>query len=204
VFTGLVEALGTLVRSVPLGGGSRLTLSHPGWREGLDPGASVAVDGCCLTVVESDSDSFAVEATRETLVRTRFGWLEDGAGVNLERPLKVGEHLGGHWLQGHVDGVLTVSQIERRRETCYLHVTVPAEALDWVVPQGSIALNGVSLTVLDVEREQARVAIIPHTWGLTNLSRLTAGARVNVEYDILAKYVTAALRRWTGAHAEGL
>jgi riboflavin synthase len=189
VFTGIVEAMGTLRERQPLGGGERLLLTHPGWTEGLERGASVAVDGCCLTVVESDAAAFSVEATRETLARTRFGSLTAGSAVNLERPLRLGDRLGGHWVQGHVDGLLTVTRIERVQETCYLATTLPIDARDWIVPRGSVALNGVSLTVLDLIDEGFRVAIIPHTWAVTNLSALAPGAQVHVEYDILAKYV---------------
>jgi riboflavin synthase len=195
LFTGIVEATGTLLGRHPLGGGERLVVAHPGWREGLERGASVSVDGCCLTVVESDVNTFSVEATRETLARTRFGSLTAGSPVNLERPLRVGDRLGGLWVQGHVDGLLTVTRIERVQETCYLATTLPIEARDWIVPRGSVTLNGVSLTVLDVMREGFRVAIIPHTWASTNLSGLGPGTQVHVEYDILAKYVTEALKR---------
>jgi riboflavin synthase len=195
LFTGIVEATGSLVERRPLGGGGRLVFTHPGWSQGLEQGASVAVDGCCLSVVGSDAATFAVEATRETLARTRFGALPAGSPVNLERPLRVGDRLGGHWVQGHVDGLLRVGRIERVQETCYLATTLPIEARDWIVAQGSVALNGVSLTVLDVAAGSFRVAIIPHTWAGTNLSALTPGAEVHVEYDILAKYVTEALRR---------
>jgi riboflavin synthase len=200
VFTGIVEAMGTLEERRPLGGGERLLFTHPGWTEGLERGASVAVDGCCLTVVESDPAAFSVEVTRETLARTRFESLTIGSAVNLERPLRLGDRLGGHWVQGHVDGLLTVSRIERVQETCYLATTLPIDARDWIVPRGSVALNGVSLTVLDLIDEGFRVAIIPHTWAGTNLSGLAPGAQVHVEYDILAKYVTEALKRRMETH----
>ena len=200
MFTGIVEGLGTLLERRALGRGARLSFAHPGWTEGLELGASVAVDGCCLSVVESDGETFAVEATRETLARTRFGGLAVGEPVNLERPLRVGDRLGGHWVQGHVDGLLEARRIERVQETCYLATTLPIEARDWIAPRGSVALNGVSLTVLDLGPDSFRVAIIPHTWATTNLSRLVPGARLHVEYDILAKYATAALARRLETH----
>jgi riboflavin synthase len=200
LFTGIVEAMGSFLERRPLGEGNRLVFSHPGWNEGLARGASVAVDGCCLSVVVSDAECFAVEATRETLARTRVGRLAKGGPVNLVRPLRLGDRLGGHWVQGHVDGLLRVTRIERVQETCYLATTLPIEARDWVVAQGSVALNGVSLTVLDVEAQGLGVAIIPHTWATTNLAGLTPGDVVHVEYDILAKYVTEALRRRTEPH----
>jgi riboflavin synthase len=196
VFTGIVESVGRLIERRPQEGGRRLVFSHPGWTEGVEIGASVAVDGCCLSVVASDASSFTVEATRETLARTRFGALGEGEPVNLERALRLGDRLGGHWVQGHVDGLLEVTAVRLAGETRYVAASVPSEARDLVVAQGSVALNGVSLTVLDVdEMDLMRVAVIPHTWTRTNLSTLEAGALVHVEYDLLAKYVRAALVR---------
>lgn len=201
MFTGIVEAVGELLGREPRGGDARLAFSHPGWEEGLEIGASVAVDGCCLTVVERDRASFQVEATRQTLALTRFGDMTAGAAVNLERPLAVGDRLGGHWVQGHVDGLGTVKRISRAGETGWLEVDLPSGAGSLVVPRGSIALNGVSLTVQDVDDTAVRTAVIPHTWANTNLSSLASGAWVHVEYDILAKYVAAALRHHGEARA---
>ena len=195
MFTGLVEGTGRLVESAARESGRRLAFTHPGWREGLEVGASVAVDGCCLTVVAAGGDRFEVDVTEATLARTRFGALEPGEIVNLERPLAIGARLGGHWVQGHVDAVRPVAQMVRRGETCYLAVSVPERELDWVVPRGSIAINGVSLTVGEVDRDLVRLAVIPHTLATTNLSRLREGRPVHVEYDVLAKYATAAVRR---------
>lgn len=197
MFTGIVEAVGELVASAPFGGGMRLRVSHPGWRDGLETGASVAVDGCCLTIVAGDERTFAVEVTGATRARTRFAELRSGAGVNLERPVAVGARLGGHWVQGHVDATVEVARVEAARETRYVDVLLPEEARDLVLPRGSIALDGVSLTVQEADGEPfvARVAVIPHTWAHTNLSRLAAGTRVHVEYDVLAKLVAASVRR---------
>ncbi len=198
VFTGIIEAVGFLLERRPLGGGARLVFSHPGWTEGLEAGASVAVDGCCLSVVESAAGSFAVEATRETLARTRFGDLATGGPVNLERPLRLGDRLGGHWVQGHVDGLLEVSAVQREAEVVYLTLPLSEATRDWIAPQGSVALNGVSLTVLDMDDSSFRVAVIPHTWTNTNLSSLASHAPVHVEYDVLAKYVTRVVARHLG------
>jgi riboflavin synthase len=195
VFTGLVEGTGALRESAPRAGGRRLAFSHPGWTAGLEPGASVSVDGCCLTVVGSGDGRFEVDVTAATLARTRFGDLAAGAVVNLERPLAAGAPLGGHFVQGHVDAVRPVAELVPRGETCYLAVSVPEREIDWVVPRGSIAINGVSLTVGEVDRDLVRLAVIPHTLATTNLSRLREGASVHVEYDVLVKYVTAAVRR---------
>lgn len=194
MFTGIIEGLGSLLSREPLDGGVRLAFSHPRWTDGLEKGASIAVDGCCLTVVAGDRESFSVEATRETLARTRFAGLRKGQLVNLERPLRVGDRLGGHWVQGHVDALLPVVALAGTGETRYLEVALVPEARAWVLPQGSVALNGVSLTVLDVTDGALRVALIPHTWETTNLSQLQAGSHLHVEYDILAKYITAAIR----------
>jgi riboflavin synthase len=193
VFTGLVEAMAPLRERSALDGGLRLAVADPGWDEGLEPGASVAVDGCCLTVASRDPGSFVLELTRETLARTRFASLAEGELLNLERPVKWGGRLGGHWVQGHVDGVVSVTRLEPVGETRYLELGIPPDARRWVVPQGSIALNGVSLTVAEAEEGLIRIAVIPHTWAHTNLSRLEPESRVHVEYDVLAKYVASAL-----------
>ncbi|MBA2564800.1 MAG: riboflavin synthase [Gemmatimonadetes bacterium] len=204
MFTGLVESQAPLGPIAPFGSGLRLRVADPGWSEGLETGASVAVDGCCLTVTGREGGFFSLDVTRATLGRTRFGSLHEGALVNLERPLAVGARLGGHWVQGHVDGLLRVTQIERAGETCYVDLSLPLEAGEWVVPQGSIALNGVSLTVLDRVSDALRVAIIPHTWSSTNLSAVVPGDTLHVEYDVLAKYVTAAVHRHLGSHVPKL
>ena len=188
MFTGLVEATGTVGTVEPLGKGRRLTIAAPFAGE-LETGDSVAVDGVCLTVVEHDKDAFTVEAVRETLARTTLGQLEAGRQVNLERALAVGDRLGGHFVQGHVDVVATVESIERQGENRYIQLALPRSARPLVAERGSIAVNGVSLTVLDLNGDGIRLSIIPHTWEATTFADLAPGDPVNLEYDLIARYL---------------
>jgi riboflavin synthase len=184
VFTGLVREVGT-VRSLD---GGRLVIETAITAE---LGDSIAVDGVCLTVVATDGGTLAFDAVPETLSRTSLGALEHGAGVNLEPALRVGDALGGHYVQGHVDGVGTY-----RGVSAGLHwFDAPAELLRYVVEKGSIAVQGTSLTVAADDDAGFAVALIPHTLGVTTLGRLEPGARVNLEADVLAKYVEKLTRR---------
>lgn len=188
MFTGIVETVGE-VRSVePLGEGRRLSIAAP-WADALAIGESVAVDGCCLTVVAAGAGVFDVEAVRETVRRTVVADYEAGRPVNLERALAVGDRLGGHFVQGHVDAVATVGSIERAGENRYIELSLPAEGRALAAPRGSIAVDGISLTILDATPEGVRLSIVPHTWEVTTLSRLAPQDRVNVEYDIIARYM---------------
>lgn len=189
MFTGIIECVGEILEIEPLGEGRRLAVAAP-WAEDLAIGESIAVDGCCLTVVERAGARFVVEAVRETLHRTIVGDYEPGRRVNLERALRVGDRLGGHLVQGHVDGVVTVRSLERRGENRYISIGLPEPRdLRLVASQGSIALNGVSLTVLELDATSFRVSIVPHTWEATALSDLEVDQRVNVEYDVIARYI---------------
>lgn len=188
MFTGIVETVGTIESVEPLGEGRRLELSASFAGE-LVLGESVSVDGCCLTVVEVADDGFALEAVRETLKRTIAADYVPGRRVNLERALAVGDRLGGHFVQGHVDAVGVVQSIERQEENRYIDLSFPAPDRPLVAPRGSIAVNGVSLTVLDVGESAVRLSIIPHTWSVTNFRALAVGDGVNLEYDLIARYL---------------
>ena len=196
VFTGLVEAIGAVRGTEPLGEGTRLSIAAPFAAE-LEIGDSVAVDGVCLTVVERGPDAFAVEAVRETLARTTLGRLEAGRRVNLERALAVGDRIGGHFVQGHADGVATVQAIERQGENRYIELSLPAAGRPFVAERGSIAVNGVSMTVLALTPDGVRLSIIPHTWTATAFPELDAGDTVNVEYDLIARYLKRLLEART-------
>lgn len=189
MFTGLVEALGTVHAVRDEGPGRRLLIAEPTIAEGLELGASVAVNGVCLTVVERTGDAFAFEAGPETLARTNLGELRAGDAVNLERSLRVGDRLGGHIVQGHVDGQ---GRIERRLpeqdwETVWF--ACPADIGRQLIVKGSIAVDGISLTLVDVEAERFSVALIPHTLAVTTLGRKPVGATVNLETDLFGKYI---------------
>ena len=187
MFTGIIDTLGTVAASEPLGEGRRLTLSAP-WAGSLALGESVAVDGVCLTVVEAGADSFAVEAVRETVALTTIGSWAPGRRVHLERALAIGDRLGGHFVQGHVDCVGTVQTLERQGENRYIAVTLPS-GRELAAPRGSIAMNGVSLTIFRVAPDGVELSIVPHTWRATAFPDLAPGDGVNIEYDLIARYV---------------
>ena len=186
MFTGLVEAVGT-VRSVrKSAGGARLAIESP--LEGLAPGESVSVDGVCQTVVEVDGRRFSCDVLMETLRVSNFSLLRPGSRVNLERSLAVGARLGGHIVNGHVDGTGSVRRVIRKPIS--IEIAVEHALLRYIVPKGSVAVNGVSLTVgPSVGNARFAVFVIPHTWEHTNLRDLKAGGTVNIEVDIIAKYV---------------
>jgi riboflavin synthase len=189
MFTGLVEALGT-VRQVDVeGAGRRLVVAAPGLVAELATGESVAVNGACLTVVGRDAEACAFQAGPETLARTNLGALAPGDRVNLERSLRLSDRLGGHLVQGHVDGQGRIA--ERRREGDWELVWFDCrrELAAQMVSKGSVAVDGVSLTVVDVAADRFSVALIPHTLAHTTLGFKAVGAAVNLETDLLAKYV---------------
>jgi riboflavin synthase len=169
--------------------GVRLSISAGIVAEDACVGDSIAINGCCLTVVAVDGAALAFQAGAETLSRTNLGRLQPGSPVNLERSLKLGERLGGHFVTGHIDGLGTLA--DRRDDgdwsTCWFQA--PEELMRQVAPKGSIAVDGVSLTVVDVAQNRFSVALIPHTLAATTLGRLKTGETVNLETDVLAKYV---------------
>lgn len=189
MFTGLVEALGRVVDAVEEAGGRRLVLDWPGFDGTLAIGESVAVNGCCLTVVAAEGTRFSVQAGPETLLRTNLGSKAAGDAVNLERSLRVGDRLGGHFVQGHVD--TTAALLERRPEGewDFLAFGLDPEWTPLMVPKGSVAVDGVSLTLVDVGPDRFSVMLIPHTLAVTTLGTLRPGDRVNIEADMLAKHV---------------
>lgn len=195
MFTGLIEEVGRVEARDSLDGGARFRLAADLSGE-LEEGESVALDGACLSVVEADASGFFVEATRVTLGRTTLGSWEPGRRVNLERALRVGDRLGGHLVQGHVDAVGRVEAVEPEDEVVRLRVGLPGEVARVTVARGSLAVDGVSLTVAELEGDTAEIAVIPYTWEHTAVDRLSPGAAVNLEADLMGKYV----ERLAGPH----
>ena len=189
MFTGIVEYQGSVVRLMRRGGGARLEVRAPEIVGELQIGDSVAVNGACVTVTERNTEAFACDLVPETVARTNLGILEVGEEVNLERPVRATDRLGGHIVQGHVDAVGLVRSRRRVGAQEVLEVTVPFELTRYLAPQGSVSLDGVSLTVVAVDRDRFRVALIPHTVSVTTLGRKGQGASVNVEVDVISKYV---------------
>ncbi len=196
MFTGIVEEVGTVRSVVERGDARRITVEAAGVTSDLAPGDSVAVDGVCQTAVEVSGSTFSFDSIATTLSRTTLGELAAGDPVNLERALALGARMGGHLVQGHVDGVGTITAIERRGEHVLLEVELPSIVGDVTVLHGSIALHGVSLTVNAVCAEnRVQVALIPHTWSHTNLRHLAVGDRVNLEGDMIGRFVAHLLER---------
>ncbi|MGZ4141675.1 MAG: riboflavin synthase [Actinomycetota bacterium] len=189
MFTGIVEYQGNVVRLMRRGGGARLEVRAPEIVSELSIGDSVAVNGACVTVTERNTEAFACDLVPETVARTNLGILEVGEDVNLERPVRATDRLGGHIVQGHVDAVGLVRSRRRVGAQEVLEVTVPFELTRYLAPQGSVSLDGVSLTVVAVDSDRFRVALIPHTVATTTLGRKSQGASVNVEVDVISKYV---------------
>ena len=194
MFTGLVEELGK-VRTVSRGAHSiRLAVGAEKVLADVKIGDSIAVDGACLTVVEFDSRSFTVDIMPETYDRTTLSSRKPGEPVNLERTLRVGDRLGGHIVSGHIDATGTIVSVTPRDNANILRIQIPASLATFVIPQGSVAVDGVSLTIVDCGDDWFEVSLIPHTWDVTVLSRKQTGGRVNVETDVLGKYVHRLLR----------
>jgi riboflavin synthase len=189
VFTGLVEEGGRIRDVRPAQGGARLSIGARRVLEDLALGDSVAVNGACLTAVEIDAEGFAVDCVAETLRRTTLGGLGPGDAVNLERPMRLGDRLDGHLVQGHVDGVGHVRAVRPEGESAVLEVAAPTALLRYVVEKGSITVDGVSLTVAARLPDAFTVALIPHTMEVTTLGPQALERPVNLEVDVVAKYV---------------
>jgi riboflavin synthase len=193
VFTGLVAGLGEVADVVRSDDGVRLIV-HTSLAGELTAGDSVAVNGVCLTAVDPGADSFAADVMNETLRRSSIGQAGPGAKVNLELPLRASDRLGGHVVQGHVDGLGTIAEVQDDGFARRVRIEAPGDVLRYVVEKGSIAVDGVSLTVADVDSDSFTVSLIPETLERTNLGAARPGTRVNLEVDVLAKYVEKAMR----------
>jgi riboflavin synthase len=191
MFTGLVREVGTVASMVD----GRLTIEAPETARGVQLGDSVAIDGVCLTVVACGDSTLSFDAVPETLGRTALGTLEQGSRVNLEPALRAGDALGGHYVQGHVDGVGAVQSVAPEGDGRRVRFEAPAELLRYIVEKGSIAVQGTSLTVAAVDDTGFDVALIPHTLQVTTLGALEPDQQVNLETDVLAKYVEKLLPR---------
>lgn len=189
MFTGIVEELGQVTELVDLGDSVRLSVRGPLVVDGARQGDSIAVNGVCLTVVDATGEGFTADVMRETLDRSSLGALTPGARVNLERPMRLDGRLGGHLVQGHVDGTGVVVERSPSEHWDVVRVSLPADLARYVVRKGSITVDGVSLTVASVTGDSFTVSLIPTTLELTTLGRKQPGDPVNLEVDVLAKYV---------------
>lgn len=205
MFTGLIEALGTIDKLITEPHGLRLAIRSPLFRQTTETGQSgvnsskisigdsIAINGCCLTAVVLNEDLVEFQAGEETLRKTNLGVLREGSKVNLERSLKVGDRMGGHFVTGHIDGQGKIRKIEQQGEWAYYYFDVPSHLISHLASKGSIAVDGISLTVVDVDSLGFSVALIPHTLQATTLGTKSVGDSINLETDILAKYVARQL-----------
>lgn len=195
MFTGLVEEVGIIRSVTPVGEGARVEIAATTVLDDVEMGASIAVNGCCLTVVEWGDGWWAADAVPETMERTNLGGLNAGDPVNLERPLAANGRYGGHVVQGHVDGTGEVVGIDELDDGSWRFTfSLPPELVNYVVEKGSIAIDGISLTVAAVTPTTFSIAIIPHTFAVTAMGRRAVGDTVNLEADVLAKYVERLVR----------
>ncbi len=189
MFTGIIEHIGTMESLDAREDGSRITIHAPSISASLAVSNSIAVNGCCLTVVSGDKERFSADLSGETLAKTSFRELKPGARVNLEQPLTAGKEFGGHFVLGHVDNVGRVTHLTAEGENRWLGVQVPEDFARYIVPKGSVTIDGISLTVARWRNRIAEVAVITYTYEHTNLSDRKPGDAVNLEGDVLGKYV---------------
>ncbi len=189
MFTGIVEETGILKNKIPEGNGYQLIVSAQKVVEDLSIGASISVNGACLTVVKKGKNSFYVDTIEETLKKTNLGELKIGSKVNLERSLKIDARLGGHFVLGHVDTVGKIVEVKELSNSHFITISFPEKFKKYLIYVGSIAIDGVSMTVAELNKNTFSVGVIPHTWEETIFSTKGAGDSVNLEFDVLGKYV---------------
>jgi len=189
MFTGIIQEIGSVVAATRKGGGVVLNVRAPMSAAEIKVNDSVSLNGVCQTVVSKAADTFEVEAVEETLKKTTLGTLKAGGKVNVELAMRLSDRVGGHLVQGHVDCVGQVSSIEKKSMSWVVRVSYPAEFARYIIPVGSIAVDGVSLTVASLEGSEFTISVIPHTLEMTTLSDVQSGMAVNLEFDLVGKYI---------------
>jgi len=195
MFTGIVEGKGKILKVEYRGEARRLTIEFPAYLTDVQLGDSISINGVCLTIVEKGAQAISFDLSEETTLRSSLDGLREGDPVNLERALRINDRLGGHFVTGHIDGVGVITERKKEREFVSLRVKVPDAVSEYVVPKGSIAIDGISLTVNEYRNREILVTLIPYTLEKTTLMDKKAGDRVNLEADILGKYVGRLLKR---------
>jgi riboflavin synthase len=194
MFTGIIQSVGRIAEVEELGGGRRLTITAPFAGE-LRVDESVAVDGCCQTVVRQDDETFDVVSIEETLAKTTFATYEPGRAVNLERAMQLGDRLDGHLVQGHIDATGEIVELMEEETSTLFRITFDRAFDPYIIPVGSIAVDGISLTVARLHPDSFTVAIIPHTFEHTSVGDWSIGRAVNLEFDLIGKYVARQTRK---------
>lgn len=193
MFTGIITAQGTVIKVDGTRGDKRFVIETPWDMSAVPIGVSIACSGCCLTVVEKSNNSFTVDVSAESLSKTNLNDWSEGSRLNLESSLKFGDELGGHLVSGHVDGLATLESITQEGDSHRLKIRVPQNMKHFIASKGSVALDGISLTINEVEDDIFGVNIIPHTWDVTTLGQRKVGDKLNLEIDMLARYVARIL-----------
>jgi riboflavin synthase len=204
MFTGLIESEGIITRTERVADGMRLEVYAPEFGRDMAIGDSIAVDGSCLTVVKFIRGAFIADVSSETLARTTLGSLRQGSKVNLERALRLSDRLGGHIVTGHIDDVGTLVMRHPAGNSTIYQFAVPRELMEYIVPKGSVAVDGISLTIAQTRADGFAAAVVPHTESATTLGDKPAGAKVNIEVDMMAKYVKRFVELYAGIDEDGL
>ena len=189
MFTGIIEEIGKIAKSHPIAGGLSIKIEASKILDETKVNDSICIDGVCLTVTNLDESGFWVDAVGATLEKTTFTSIKSSSLVNLERSVRLNDRLGGHLVQGHVNGIGTISEIKKLGENYLLNIDVPENLERYLIKEGSIAINGISLTIANLNKNIVSISVIPHTWQNTNLKFKKVNDKVNVEIDVLAKYV---------------
>jgi len=195
MFTGIIEEIGKIEKITPIAGGFTIRIKAEKVIKDLAVNDSVCIDGVCLTVTKKENGAFWADAVGATLEKTTFNKIKADTFVNLERSVRLSDRLGGHLVQGHVNGIGTISEIKKLGENYLVKIIVPEDLERYLIKEGSIAISGISLTIADVTKNEISLSIIPHTWQNTNLRDKEVNDKVNVEIDILAKYVEKLLTK---------
>jgi riboflavin synthase len=195
MFTGIIEEIGKISSINPIAGGMRIKISSGKILEDVSVNDSVCVNGVCLTAIKVEDDGFWVDAVGTTLEKTTFSKIQLSAPVNLERSLKLNDRLGGHFVQGHTNGTGTILQINKLGENYFLKIKVDENLEKYLIEEGSIAIDGVSLTIAELEGSKVGISLIPHTWQNTLVQFYKIGDKVNIETDVLAKYIDKLVKR---------
>ena len=189
MFTGIIEETGIIVRIINIAGGKKISLKAEKILGDLEVDHSVAINGVCLTVIDISGNIFTVEAVGETLEKTTLADLKTSSPANLERAMKLGDRFGGHLVQGHVDGVGIITQLDKRGDNWYLAVKLSGELVRYVIPEGSITIDGISLTIARITGKEIGISVIPHTFKNTIIAQAKVGQKCNIETDMIGKYI---------------
>ena len=204
MFTGIIEEIGKIEKTTSIPGGLNININAGKILEDIRVNDSICVDGVCLTVTKISNNSFWIDAVGATLEKSTFNHIHQNDLVNLERSVKLNDRLGGHLVQGHVNGVGKISDLKKLGENYLLKIIVPENLVKYIIREGSIAINGISLTISNLESNEISISIIPHTWVNTNLKTKRVNDLVNIEVDILAKYVEKLLSNVNGSEVTNI